>query len=80
MAIILGLGFFEKATHVPLDGVGGIFILLIIVPWLAVAVRRLHDVGYSGLWLLVPFANAILPFFDSQKGQNKYGPNPKGAQ
>ena len=55
-----------------------------LLPSLAVSVRRLHDTGRSGWWVLislVPFAGGIvlLVFFllDSQPGANRYGPNPK---
>ena len=64
---------------------GTIYNLAVLLPNLGVAVRRLHDIGKSGLWmliLLVPFVGAIvlLVFFclDSQPGANEYGPNPKG--
>lgn len=58
--------------------------LAIAIPHLAVSVRRLHDVGYSG-WMLfigiVPILGGIwllvLYCTDSQPGDNEYGPNPK---
>ncbi len=57
----------------------------IFIPDLAVRVRRLHDTGRSAwnlCWIFLPIIGAIilLVFFckDSQKGSNKYGPNPKG--
>ncbi|MBO4254267.1 DUF805 domain-containing protein [Streptomyces griseorubiginosus] len=63
-----------------------IFWLAILLPSLAVGVRRLHDTGRSGWWLLfgiVPLVGGItlLVFtcLDSEPGQNKYGPNPKEA-
>ena len=59
--------------------------LAVLLPSLALAVRRLHDIGKSGLWYLsclVPVAGSILLliFFcrDSQPGPNKWGANPKG--
>ncbi len=59
--------------------------LAVFIPGLAVLVRRLHDVGKSGwffLIILIPLLGAIwllvLLFTDSQVGNNKYGPNPKG--
>lgn len=62
----------------------GIAYLGIIIPSLAVAVRRLHDTGRSGWWYfisLVPIVGpiALLVFFceDSKPGPNKWGPNPK---
>jgi len=62
----------------------GIYSLLVLVPSLAVGVRRLHDVGKSGWMLLValiPLIGAIwlLILFckDSQPQENKWGANPK---
>lgn len=70
-------------------GVGALevmFTLAILLPSLAVGVRRLHDTGRSGWWLLfalIPLLGTIVLiwFFvqDSQPGSNQYGPNPKGA-
>jgi uncharacterized membrane protein YhaH (DUF805 family) len=62
-----------------------VFSLALLVPSVAVTVRRLHDTGRSGWWYFisfVPFAGLIvlLVFLcsDSQPGDNLYGPNPKG--
>ena len=59
--------------------------ILIFIPGIAVAVRRLHDVGKSGIMLfisLIPLVGAIwlLILFctDSQNETNKWGDNPKG--
>ena len=68
--------------------IGSVLILLyslaMIIPILAVAVRRLHDVGKSGWWifiLAVPLIGSIwffvLTVTDSQPGENQYGLNPK---
>ena len=61
-----------------------IYVLAVVIPVVAVAVRRLHDVGKSG-WMyfivLIPIIGAIwllvLFFTDSQVGSNKWGENPK---
>lgn len=60
--------------------------LAFLLPGLAVNVRRLHDTGRSGWWILfgiVPFVGSITLFvfsvLDSEPGDNKYGPNPKLA-
>jgi uncharacterized membrane protein YhaH (DUF805 family) len=73
MDAFLGLGFLS-----PLYG------LIALIPGIAVAVRRLHDTGKSGLWLLISFIPfigwVILIYFmvqDSQPFDNQYGPNPK---
>jgi uncharacterized membrane protein YhaH (DUF805 family) len=64
--------------------VGLIWILVTIVPSLAVLVRRLHDTSKSGWWALiglVPIAGAIVLLVftvaDSTQGENTYGASPK---
>lgn len=54
-----------------------IFILSIIVPGIAVAVRRMHDVGKSGWYSLIPIYSLILAFTEGTPGTNEYGPDPK---
>jgi len=51
---------------------------------LGVTIRRLHDIGKSGWWILIgliPLIGGIwlliLMLGDSQPGDNQYGPNPK---
>ena len=64
----------------------GLYALAVLLPSIGVGVRRLHDTGRSGWWILiglVPLVGIIvlIVFFvaDSQPGTNQYGPNPKGA-
>jgi len=61
-----------------------VYCLAIFLPSIAVGIRRLHDTGRSGWWLLIgliPLIGAIvlIIFFvqDSQKETNQYGPCPK---
>lgn len=63
----------------------GLYSLFMLIPSLAVSVRRLHDTGRSGWWYLINFVplvgGLILLIFlvlDSQPGANRWGPNPKG--
>lgn len=63
---------------------GVIYTLAIIIPSFAVTVRRLHDTGRSGWWLLfflVPLIGPIMLIVfavqDSKAGSNKFGENPK---
>jgi len=70
-------------------GVGllsGIYSLAILIPSLAVTVRRLHDTDRTGWWVLIafiPFIGAIVllvfMLLDSKPGDNQHGPNPKGV-
>lgn len=81
MAIMSGASMLSKAAG---SGVGQLLltclILLILIPWLAVTVRRFHDAGYSAWFILIPVFSMAVLFFDSQRGTNKYGPNPKGVE
>ena len=59
------------------------FNIAIFLPTLAVTVRRLHDSGKTGLWILiglVPIIGEVVLFvlmlLGSQKSDNKYGPVP----
>jgi len=53
-----------------------VFSLIIIVPWLSVGIRRMHDVGKSGINLVIPFYNLILALQKGHEGKNAYGPEP----
>jgi uncharacterized membrane protein YhaH (DUF805 family) len=60
-----------------------IYALATLLPSIGVAVRRLHDSGRSGWWMLlclVPLINLVLIYFlvqDSQEGTNEHGAYPK---
>lgn len=69
----IGLGLF-----------GSIYILAILLPSICVSVRRLHDTGRSGWWMLIvcvpligPMILLVFMLLDSKLGRNKYGRNPK---
>ena len=48
-----------------------LWLIVGFIPWLAVSVRRMHDIGKSGWWVLVPVANIFLLFKQSDKGENE---------
>jgi len=63
---------------------GGIYLFGVLIPSLAVGVRRMHDIGKSGWYILVNFIPLIggiwffiLNITDSEAGPNKWGENPK---
>ena len=63
----------------------GIFALAIFIPALAVIVRRLHDQDKSGWFILlqfIPYIGGIIILIfmciEGTKGENRYGPDPKG--
>ena len=74
MSISLGLGI---ALYV-------IYNLAVIIPSLAVLVRRLHDTNRSGVWFFISFVPVIggiwlfaLTLMGGTRGENNYGPDPK---
>lgn len=87
VSIILGVVDGIIGTYNEETGFGilaGVYSLAIILPSIAVAARRLHDIGRTGWWLLIGFipiigALVLLMFAvqDSQAGENQYGPWPK---
>ncbi|WP_088329397.1 DUF805 domain-containing protein [Lacimicrobium sp. SS2-24] len=83
MALVDGLtGTFNADTGIGL--LGTLYGLAVLIPSIAVTVRRLHDSGRSGWWFLLVFIPVlgglillVMMLFDSQPGDNAYGPNPK---
>lgn len=66
---------------------GSIYGLAVLIPSIAVAVRRLHDTGKSGWWLLiwlVPLIGFIVLIvfwaIEGERGPNQYGPDPKAGE
>ena len=91
LIIIIVLGVIDGMTgsysaSAGMGLLGGIYMLAVLVPAIAVGIRRLHDTNRSGWWLLIVFvpligAIVLLVFMvlDSSPGENQYGANPKEA-
>jgi uncharacterized membrane protein YhaH (DUF805 family) len=84
---VLGWQFGEPDPFGQQPGVlNGLFLLAILIPFICVTARRLHDVNRSGWWQLIPFTIiGLIPFFywlvkkpkDDEEGrENKWGTNP----
>ena len=63
---------------------GAIYALAVLIPGLAVSVRRLHDTSRSGWWLLIvlipiigPIVLLVFMFLDGTPGPNRFGSSPK---
>jgi len=82
MFIIVGFVSFFIGGQMPI--LIFIYAIFIVIPSIAVTVRRLHDIGQSG-WMyfirLIPIVGPIwllvLLVQDSEPGDNQYGSNPK---
>ena len=56
---------------------GVIYALLVLLPGIAVGIRRMHDVGKSGWFILFPIYNIVLAATPGIDGVNEYGSDPK---
>ena len=81
---MLGTTFKINGVDVGYGWIYTVYCLAILLPSLAVCVRRLHDIGKSGfyyfIWLIPVIGWIILIVWfckDSQSGENEYGLNPK---
>ena len=61
-----------------------LYYLAVVVPYLAVIVRRLHDTGRTGWWMLIafiPFVGVLILLvfliLQGTRGDNRFGPDPK---
>jgi uncharacterized membrane protein YhaH (DUF805 family) len=90
ISIVLSIVDFIIGTYNQSVGLGllsGIYFLAVLLPSLAVTVRRLHDTDRSGWWIfisLLPVAGGIILIVfnahEGTSGDNKYGPDPKAAE
>jgi uncharacterized membrane protein YhaH (DUF805 family) len=89
VVIVLSLIDSLLGTFNVLRGVGllsGIYGLAVLIPSLAVTVRRLHDIDRTGWWILINLipliGTIVLLIFEltpGTPGTNRYGPDPKQA-
>lgn len=84
LIITIILGIIDYMLGSALGLVRGVYSLAVLVPTLAVAVRRLHDIAKSGWYICVvfiPIAGAIwllvMLCTEGTVGPNEYGPDPK---
>ena len=83
IGILDALLFGRTADGSPVSVLGALFSLAVLLPSIAVGVRRLHDLDKSGWWyllILIPLVGTlVLIFFFVQKGTegpNRFGPDP----
>ena len=51
--------------------------LAVLIPSIALGVRRMHDTDHSGWWFLVPIVSLVFALTEGTRGFNEYGPDPK---
>ncbi|WP_040494977.1 DUF805 domain-containing protein [Ilumatobacter nonamiensis] len=85
LIIAVVLGVLAAAIHWVFWLIFVVYALSIIIPTVAVSIRRLHDTDKSGWWMLisfVPFGGLVLLVFYVMSGsphQNRYGDAPAPA-
>nr|WP_317169636.1 DUF805 domain-containing protein [Flavobacterium panici] len=72
---VAGLTFGPSKTGI----LGLIYNLVVLIPSLAVGIRRMHDIGKSGWFILIPIYNIVLLATEGEKGPNLYGADPKNG-
>ncbi len=84
--VVLVLGFVNGLTGADVPTIPLLYTLAVVLPGLAVTVRRLHDTDSSGWWLLillVPIVGAIvfLVFMATPGSEtaNRFGARPKAV-
>ena len=79
--------FLSIIDEIATDGILGIvYLLAVLIPSIAVATRRLHDINKSGWWQLIAiipligFIVLIVFYCTDSKEDNQYGANPKNSE
>ena len=82
LIIAVVLGIVSGIIRMPI--LSTLYSLAVLVPGIAVGVRRMHDIGKSGwvlLFGLIPLVGAILLIVwsatEGNRGPNQFGPDPK---
>ncbi|WP_328999150.1 DUF805 domain-containing protein [Kribbella sp. NBC_00709] len=83
---ILGLDFGSGSSSSS-GWLSTIYSLAVLLPTIGVAIRRMHDTGRSGWWILINLIPCIgwiwfivLAAQEGNAGDNAYGPDPKAAE
>ena len=86
--IFVGIGAVSGSTTIVsiFYGLYTLYSLAILLPGIAVTVRRLHDINKSGAYFFIVFIPLIGPIWllvlmatEGTQGENQYGPDPKGG-
>ena len=84
LLVAFGAGMIDGAFNLNADIIADLWALAILLPTLAVSVRRLHDSDMSGWWLfvmMIPFVGFVLLIVwwiqEGTLGYNRFGPDPR---
>ena len=57
-------------------GLDSIASLVILLPTIAITIRRMHDTDHVGWWMLFPIVNIVLSLRRGTSNENRFGPPP----
>jgi uncharacterized membrane protein YhaH (DUF805 family) len=84
LLVAFALGMVDGAIDLNADVISDLWALVVLLPGLAVSVRRLHDSDMSGWWifaLMIPFVGLVLLIVwfiqEGTPGYNRFGPDPR---
>lgn len=77
MNCIISITLVIIGIYIQFPFLSNIYSLIVLIPSIAVGIRRMHDVGKSGWYILIPIYNLILACTEGQYGENEYGEDPK---
>ena len=66
----------SKVTNTNQTILSNIYSIVMILPNISVAIRRMHDTGHSGWWSIVPIAGLVFACQAGHPEENQYGRNP----
>ena len=61
------------------DTISSIYSLAVLIPTIAVGVRRMHDTDHSGWWLMLPIVNLVFACTEGTRVDNRFGSDPKAG-
>ena len=78
--ILIGWSIIDVIIGLHSLGIKDIYLWVVLIPSIAISVRRMHDVGESGWFCIVPIYNLILALTKGDSGSNEYGPDPDNPE
>lgn len=77
--LLVSMAFGVVVAVTKIDYINTIYSVAVLLPSICLGIRRMHDVGKSGWFLLIPIYNFILAVTAGEAGSNEYGADPKGT-
>ena len=76
-AILQVIDFTVFGIDNELNPISTIYSLAVLLPNIAVSIRRMHDINKSGWYMLIPIYNIVLFATEGDRGENDFGSDPK---